>query len=98
MDTTLLAGTDADGLTVLRIANGVALRVLEGDEGDAEVALGILGEFLVDCGDVLEKGIGGEVNLVATLLEGHAKHLLVFDGSGTIRGIHLEDDVGALTL
>ena len=42
VDAALLAGADADGLAILRVADGVGLRVLERDQGNQQIALSIL--------------------------------------------------------
>ena len=83
---------------VLDVADGVALGVLERDEGDAQVTLGLLGKRLVARGDILEEVVARKVDLVAPLLEGDAVDLLVFDGGGAIVGVDADDVVRALAL
>ena len=98
VDAALLPGANADGLTVLDVADGVALGVLERDEGDAQVTLGLLGKRLVASGDILEEVVARKVDLVAPLLEGDAVDLLVLDGGGAIVGVDADDVVRALAL
>ena len=98
VDAALLAGTDADSLTVLDVADAVRLGVLQGDEGDDEVALGISREGLVLSRDILEEGGIVETDLVAALFESDAKALLGLNGSRLIGGVNLDDVIGALAL
>ena len=98
MDAALLTGTDADGLSVLHIAHGVRLRVLQRNQANHQVAACIVGECLVLSGDVLEQGRVVEANLVASLLERDAEHLLALDGSRTVVGIDADDVVRSLAL
>ena len=98
MDAALLTGSDADGLSVLDVAHRVGLRVFEGNERDDEVTLGFSREGLVLRGDVLKERIIGQVDFVASLLEGDAEALLVLDGGGAVGGVYLDDVVGALAL
>ena len=51
VNTALLTSTDTNGLTILYVAYRVTLGVLQGDEGDNQVALCLWGESLVLCGD-----------------------------------------------
>ena len=98
VDAALLAGTDTDGLSVLDVAHRVALGVLERDEGNDQVALGLGRKGLVLGGNVLEEGGVIEPNLVAALLKGDAEHLLALYGRGGIVGIYLDDVIGTLAL
>ena len=98
MDAALLAGSDADGLPVLDVADGVGLGVFQRDEGDGQVAAGFSGEGLVARGDVGEEGGVVEAYLVAALLEGDAEHLLALDGCRAIDGVDADDVVGAFPL
>ena len=69
VDTALLAGTDTDGLTVLHVAHTVALGVLQGNEGDYQVAACLIGEGLVLCGDILEEsGIGQQPSSIVVAI------------------------------
>ena len=86
MDAALLSGTDTDSLSVLDVADGVRLGVLQRDEGDNQVALGLSGEGLVLCGDVLKQGRVVQLDLVASLFEGHAEALLALNGLGLVVG------------
>ena len=98
VDAALLSGTDTDGLPVLDVADAVALRVLERDEGDDQVTTLVLGEVLGHGGDVgKERGIV-EADLIAALFEGDAEHLLALDGLGAVGRIDLDDVVRALPL
>ena len=96
MDTALLTGTDADGLTVLHVADGVRLCVFQRDEGDDQVALGLRGKGLVLCGDVLEEGIVVELDLVAALFEGDAEDLLALDGLRHVVRVNLDHIISSL--
>ena len=98
VDAALLAGSDADGLTILHVADTVRLRVFQCDEADDEIASCLRTEGLVLRGDVLEEGIIVEANLVASLLECDAKHLLALDGVGGVRRINLDDIIRSFTL
>ena len=98
VDTALLSGTDTDGLSVLHVADGVGLRIFQGDEGNHQVALGLGGEFLVGCGDILEESGIVETDFITALFEGDAITLFDFHGCGHVRGVHLNDVVSTLTL
>ena len=96
MHAALLAGTYADGLAVLHVANAVGLGVLQYDEADNEVAALLLADELVLGHDVLQHRGVADVQVLAALLEGHAK-----DGAGLQRfrlvgGVDLHDGVVAL--
>lgn len=84
--------------SVLDVADGVALRIFQRDEGDDQVALSLRGERLVLRRNVLEERRVVEAHLVATLLEGDAKHLLALDGGRGVGRVYLDDTVGALAL
>ena len=98
VDAALLTSTDADGLTILDVADGVGLGVLQRDEGDDEVAAGFSSKGFVLRGDIFKQGGIVETDLVAALFEGDAEALLGLYGSRTIGGVHLDDIVRALTL
>jgi hypothetical protein len=98
VDTALLTGTDADGLTVLNIAYGVRLGVFQCDECYLQVADSLRCEGLVLGGHVFEELWVGEVDVVAALLKGDAKDLLVLNGLGDVVGVYLDDAVGTLAL
>lgn len=98
VDAALLTSSDTDGLSVLDVADGVALRIFQRDEGDDQVALSLRGERLVLRRNVLEERRVVEAHLVATLLEGDAKHLLALDGGRGVGRVYLDDTVGALAL
>ena len=96
VDAALLAGTHADGLTIVGVAHTVGLSVLQGDESNDEVALLLLGHVLVLGDPVVQHGVGVDDQLVAALLKGDAVHLLVLDGSGLIGGVDGDHIVVAL--
>ena len=96
MDTALLTSSDADGLTVLDVADAVALRIFEGDEGNDKVATGSLREILVDGRDVLEESWVVQLHFISSLLESYAKHLFAFNRSRNIVRVNLNDIVGPL--
>ena len=52
MDTGLLSGTDADSLTVLDIAYGIGLGILQGDQCDLHIDQGALRDLLVHSHDI----------------------------------------------
>ena len=96
VDAALLSCSDADSLSVLHVADAVALCVFECDEGNDEVALCLGSEVLVGGGYVLEEHGVVQLHLVASLLEGDAEDLLALDGCRLVRGVNLDDVVGAL--
>ena len=98
MDTALLTGTDTDGLTVLNIADAIALCVFQCNQCDYQVTTSLLGKGLVLCGDILEQCGIGQVYLVATLLESDTEAVLALDGSRSVLGIYLDDIVCTLAL
>ena len=98
MDSALLTGADADGLSVLHVANGIALRVLQRDEGYFQVAHGFFRECLVLCRDIVEKTVLRQVDFVTALFEGDTKDLLVFYGCRRIIWVYLDDIVCSLAL
>ena len=97
MDAALLARADADALAVLDVAYGVGLRVLEGDHGNRQVALGKAGQVLVFGDDVAEE-IVADNQLVSLLLEGDAEHVLALQLFRLVGGVDLDDVVIALAL
>ena len=78
VDPGLLSGADTNALTVLYVADGVALSVLESDEGDEKIFLLVIRNILVDCYNVLEKSLV-DIKLVSSLLECYAEDLLALD-------------------
>ena len=98
VDTALLTGTDTDSLSVLHIAYRVRLSVLQGDEGDNQVALGLCCKSLVLGGNVLKQCRVVEFNLIASLFESDTKHLFALDGLRLIAGINLNHIISTLTL
>ena len=97
VDAALLAGPHADGHAVLHIAHGVGLGVLQGDEGQEHVVLGLLGQNLVLGDDVLEHLLV-DVQAVVALLEGDAVDIPALDGGGLIAGVDLHHVVAPLAL
>ena len=97
MDAALLAGAHADGLAVFHVAHGVGLGVLQGDEGDNQIPLGLLGEGLVLGGQVFQQA-PVDFQLVAALLKGDAEHVLVLHRGGLVLGVNLHHVVAALAL
>ena len=98
VDTALLAGTNTDGLSVLDIAYRVRLGVLQRDESNNQVALGLGRERLVPCGDIFKQGGIVQFDFVTSLFEGHTEALLRLNGGRLVRRINLDNIVGALTL
>lgn len=94
----LLSGADADGLSVLGVANAVALCVFQGDEGNHQVAASGFAECFVRGRDIGKEFVAGEVYFVASLFESYAIHLFAFDGLGAIIGVHFQYVVSALAL
>ena len=97
MDTGLLSGTDADGLTVLDIAYGIGLGILQSDQGDLHIDQGTLRDLLVHSHDIGQQ-VTIDVQLVTTLLKSDTIYLLVLDGSGPVGRIDLDDIVSTLFL
>ena len=92
VDAALLACTYADGLAIVGVAHAVGLGVLQGDEGNNEVALLLLGHILILGDPVVQHGVGVDHQLVAALLKGDAVYLLMLDGSrlvGRVDGDHV---------
>ena len=98
MDAALLSGTDADSLTILDVADTVALRVFEGDKSNDEIPLSCFWEVLIDSRDVLEESRVIQLHLVTALLKGYAKDLLALNRSWGIGGVYLDDVVSAFAL
>ena len=98
VDTALLTSTDANGLSVLDVADTVRLRIFQGDEGDNQVTLCLCRESLVLCGDVFKQGGVVQFDFVASLFESNAKALLRLNGFRLVRGINLNDVIRAFAL
>ena len=79
----LLAGTNADGLTVFHIANGVRLCIFECDEGDGQIAHGRGGQLLVLRGALVEKVRIRKIHLVRPCSKVTPNTCLRSMGSGT---------------
>ena len=98
VDAALLAGTHADGLTACGVADTVGLGVFQGDKGNDQVPLLLLGHALVLGDPVGQHGVGVDGQLVAALLKGDAVHLLVFHRGGLVVGVNGHHIVVALFL
>ena len=98
VDTALLTGTDADSLSVLDIADAVALCIFQCDEGNLQVADSLRSEVLVLRRNLFEEFRVVEIAVVAALLKGDAEDLLVLDRLGYIVRVDLDDAVSALAL
>ena len=97
MDAALLPCAHADGLAVHRVAYGVGLGVLQGDEGNDQVPPGLLRQIGVGGDNVLQQ-VRADLELVAALLEGNAEHVLGLLRGGDIMGVDPDDVVPALPL
>ena len=97
VNTGLLTGTDADGLSVHRIANGVGLGVLQSDQCHDQIPLCLRGQFLVG-GHYVGDQFLIDLELVSALLEGDAEYLLVLQGIGHVVRVDLDDVVVAVPL
>ncbi len=97
MDSRLLTGADADGLTVISIANGIRLRVFKSDKSDDEIARGSLREFFVFGDDIRQQSVV-DLELVSSLLEGDAVDLLALDRVGLEARVDLNNIVCTLAL
>ena len=98
MDAALLACAHTDGLTMIGVAHAVGLGILQGDEGNDQITLLLLGHVLVLGDPVVQHGVGVDDQLVAALLEGDTVHLLVLDGSGLVVRVDSNHVVVALLL
>ena len=98
VDAALLACAHTDGLTMIGVAHAVGLGVLQGDEGNDQITLLLLGHVLVLGDPVVQHGVGVDLQLVAALLKGDAVHLLVLNGGGLIIGIDGDHVVVAFLL
>ena len=97
VDTRLLPRTDADGLSVHRVAHGVRLGVFQRDEGYEQVAARALGQVGVLRHKLFKKR-PVDAAAVVPLLKRHAEHLLALKCGGFIIGIDLHNVVAALAL
>ena len=93
----LLPRAHADGLPAHHVADGVGLRVLEGDEGDEQVALRLRGQGFVFGDDVFKQTLV-QLQRVAPLLEGNAKAHLALQRRRHVIFVDLDDVVIALAL
>ena len=98
VDAALLTGSDADSLSVLDIADAVALCIFQCDEGNLQVADRLRSEVLVLRRNLLEEFRVVEIAVVAALLKGDAEDLLVLDRFGYIVRVDLDDAVSTLAL
>ena len=88
---------DADGLSLLHIADGIGLGVFQSDQGDLHIDQGGFWNVLILCYDMGEQ-ILVDVQLVSPLFKSNAIHLLAFDGGGLIGGIDPDDIIISLFL
>ena len=79
----LLSRTDADRLSSGGKAHGVRLRIFKGYKRDYEVAHRRLGQVLVRGNDIVEQ-LPVDSEVVPSLLEGHAEHVLRLDRLGNV--------------
>mmetsp|Transcript_17220 Transcript_17220/g.48967 ORF Transcript_17220/g.48967 Transcript_17220/m.48967 type:complete len:626 (-) Transcript_17220:150-2027(-) len=87
----LLAGADADHHAILRVADGVGLRVLDGDHARDHVELGLLGQVLLLRHDLLQ-ALGIADLVVALLHETQtAAHAVLHVGRLEV-AVRLQDD------
>ena len=98
MDTALLSGTDTDSLSVLDIADGVALGIFQCDKCYLEVTECLRSELFVLCRYILEELRIVEIYLVATLLECNTEYLLVLDWVRAVVRVNLYNAVVAFLL
>ena len=93
----LLPGTDADGLTILGIAHGIGLGVLEHDQCYHQVTLGFLRQVVILGHNILQQVFVND-EFVPSLLEGNAEDLLPLHRGGTVGRIDDHNVVVALLL
>lgn len=100
VDAGLLAGAEANDLAVESVADRVALRVLEGDGGDGEIAGGALGQCAAVLGgdDGVEALGGRNLDVVAVLLECDAVDGTRLGLARVVLGVDLQDEVLAALL
>ncbi len=84
----LLSGADTDNLAVLYIANAVGLCVFQGNQRKYEIAFLRVGQCFVFGYNVFQHA-AVDFQVVSSLLERDAVHLLVFQGNGHVIGIDL---------
>ncbi len=97
VDAALLAGADADGLTVLRIADGVRLRVFQRDEGEHQIKLCVLRNLFAFRHKICQH-VRVDFQLVSALLERDAENILVLNRLRLVIRVDLNNIVRALTL
>ena len=76
MDPGLLSGSDTDCLSVFYKAHGIGLGIFQGDHGNCQIDLCLLGQFFILCHDIGEEFIV-DLQLISSLFKGNAKHILV---------------------
>ena len=97
VDPALLARANADGLSILHIADGIGLGVLQCNKRHDKVPLGLVRQVLVSGGEILQQA-AVYFQLVPALLEGNAEHVLMLDGGGHVVFVYLHHVVIALAL
>ena len=97
MDAALLPRPHPDGHAVLYIADRVGLGVLEGQQGQQHIVLGLGGQLPVFGDDVLEHLLP-DGKVVVPLLKGDAVDAPPLDGGGLVVRVHLHHAVAALSL
>lgn len=97
VDTRLLASAETDNHTVLGVADGVGLCVLESNGGHGQVNEGLLGNVLVLRDNLLERR-GVDDGVVALLLQGNAVDLAGLNRVGVVVGVDLQNAVLAALL
>ena len=94
MDAGLLPSTETNDLTVGGVADRVALGVLEGDGGDGKIASSSLrkGTAILG-GDDRGEALGGDLDVVAVLLEVDTVDGAGLSRSRSVLGVDLEDEI-----
>ena len=93
----LLARANADGLPARGVADGVGLGVFQRNQGDDEIARGVLRQIFV-LGDNLAEERVVDLQIVAPLLKGNAKHVFQLYFRGNILRVDLHDVIAAFAL
>jgi len=95
----LLSSTETNNLSVVGVANRVALSVLKSDGSDGKITGSALGErSSVLRGDDGAEVLGSDLNIVAVLLEVDTVNGTGLGSRGVVLGVDLEDEVSATLL